>query len=287
MSTVGYDADPDPNVLEQMRRNAYDRSKWLETKTQKISQYDYSQEELTQFYTDLCDLIERVKSQLVCPVCSHLVKSTVVLDCGHFICQRCISRWFTGNRQSNCPTCKTELLGKPVPLIATDEIIREMGLFLKEAKYIQTQKSKLIGDSEKGTTKLVKCMNFVMLQRLKNIETQLMCDFCFTKVKQTTLVNCASDANTKRPFCKGCDQKYIKFYENEQGKSFDEPVSFPIFDQVAIEVYEFLNKVVAYSTQFKKPTRHLSPHGTISLKPIYKLLGATILIGFILFYFSM
>lgn len=68
------DIDPDPNVLEEMRRNAYDRSKWLQTYTCVISQYEFNKEEMTQFYSEMCDVLERMKSFLKCPFCKHTIK---------------------------------------------------------------------------------------------------------------------------------------------------------------------------------------------------------------------
>jgi hypothetical protein len=103
---------------------------------------------------------------------------------------------------------------------------------------------------------------------------------------QTFLVNCASDAFTRRPFCQGCDAKYIKFYEKEQGRTLMQPIRFALFDEIVDEFYEFFTKVVDYSKSCKEPTRFLSSTPRISLTPIYKLLAGTILIGIALMYYS-
>ena len=68
------DIDPDPNVLEEMRRMAYDRSKWLQTYTFIITQYEFNKEEMTQFYSEMCDVLERMKTYLKCPYCKHTIK---------------------------------------------------------------------------------------------------------------------------------------------------------------------------------------------------------------------
>lgn len=97
-------------------------------------------------------------------------------------------------------------------------------------------------------------------------------------------MRCAADAFTGRPLCVGCDIKYIKFYENEQGKSFDEPILFPSFDMVVTEFYGFLSSIVDYCKSKKVPIRLLNRTGRISLRPIYKLIAAAILIGIFLMY---
>jgi len=70
-----------------------------------------------------------------------------------------------------------------MPLYAIDAVLVDMNLFLKEAKYLQKSISSPSLDA-KETAKRLKSMNFVLLQRFKNIESQLMCDFCFNKLNQ-------------------------------------------------------------------------------------------------------
>jgi len=133
---------------------------------------------------------------------------------------------------------------------------------------------------------VLKSMNFVLLQRLKNIESQLMCDFCFKQINKTFLVICSSSAFTYRPFCQGCDEKDIKFYDTEQGRKLKPAFQFGNYDSVVNEFYEYFNKVVDYSKSSKVPTRFVSSTQPISFKPIYKLLLGAILIGIILMYYS-
>lgn len=109
----------------------------------------------------------------------------------------------------------------------------------------------------------------------------------FLPHEQTCLVRCAADSFTGRPLCVGCDTKYMKFYENEQGKSFDHPIMYPGFDGIVSEFNHFLANVVDYCKSKKVPIR-LSRNNTniISLRPVYKLLVAAILIGVFLLYLS-
>lgn len=68
----------------------------------------------------------------------------------------------------------------PLPVYAVDEITKDIGLFLKEARFFKASQMK--PTNEKDAKKLLKSMNFVFLQRIKNLEGQLMCDYCFTKL---------------------------------------------------------------------------------------------------------
>lgn len=68
----------------------------------------------------------------------------------------------------------------PLPVYAVDEITKDIGLFLKEARFFKASQVKPA--NEKDAKKLLKSMNFVFLQRIKNLEGQLMCDYCFTKL---------------------------------------------------------------------------------------------------------
>ncbi|CAL8095397.1 unnamed protein product [Orchesella dallaii] len=284
-SSSSPEIDPDPNVLEEMRRMAYDRSKWLQTYTFIISQYEFNKEEMTQFYSEMCDLLENMKTYLKCPFCKHTIKKSAILPCGHLLCQKCVSRRFIGAVKSQCPTCECEVEKTvPLPVYAVDEITKEIALFLKEARFFKSSLMKPV--KENDAKKLLKSMNFVFLQRIKNLEGQLMCDYCFNKLNTTCLVRCAADAFTGRPLCVGCDTKYIRFYQNEQGKTFDEPIQFPTFDTIVSEFYGFLMNVVDYCKSKKVPIRLLNKSGIISLRPVYKLLVAAILIGLFLIYFS-
>ncbi len=52
--------------------------------------------------------------QLVCTVCSHVVRDPVYVEsrdsCGHVFCRSCVSRWITQKREqqevASCPTCR-------------------------------------------------------------------------------------------------------------------------------------------------------------------------------------
>jgi len=280
------DIDPDPNVLEEMRRVAFDRSKWLQTYTFIISQYEFNKEEMSQFYSEMCDALERMKVFLKCPYCKHTIKQSAILSCGHLVCQKCVTKKFIGAVKSRCPSCECDIeKSVPLPVYSVNEITKEIGLFVKEARFFKASQMKEAA-SEKDAKKLLKSMNFVFLQRIKNLEGQLMCDYCFNKLNTTCLVRCAADSFTGRPLCVGCDSKYIRFYQNEQGKTFDEPIQFPSYDMVVSEFYGFLSNVVDYCKSKKVPSRLLNRSGRISLRPIYKLLVAAILIGVVLLYLS-
>lgn len=114
-----------------------------------------------------------------------------------------------------------------MPFYAMDAIVSDMNSFIKEAKYFQTPTA-LDASKPDESVKRIKSMNFVLLQRLKNIESNLMCDYCFNKIRkvtypintiinwylytditeillfccfQTYLIHCSSNAFTFRPFC--------------------------------------------------------------------------------------
>jgi hypothetical protein len=90
-------------------------------------------------------------------------------------------------KQTDCPTCKEDTAeGKVFPFYAMDSLVRDMALFLKEAKFFQDPDAKVLKEP-KDVAKRLKSMNFVLLQRLKNIESQLMCDFCFSRIKKVSM----------------------------------------------------------------------------------------------------
>lgn len=74
MSEQQHDRDLDPVSLENQRRMAYDRSKWLQTSTHEIAKYEYTKEELKQFFNELLDVMGRVKSKFGCSLCGTFPK---------------------------------------------------------------------------------------------------------------------------------------------------------------------------------------------------------------------
>jgi len=277
--------DPDPVALEKQRRMAYDRSKWLQTCTYEIAKYEYNREELNQFYEDLKDVVGRIKTKFVCSLCGTFPRKTFVLRCGHLFCAKCASsRWNQGkDGQSTCPKCK--VVQEPTSsFFAVDSIVNDVNTFLKEARYFQ--ELLIISDGSKESSKKLKNMNFALLTRLKNIECQLMCDYCFNRISKTFLVNCATNAPTYRPFCDGCDGKYIQFYEKEQGQLLKDSFRLETYDSIVVEFFEFLDSVVDYSKKSKTPMRFQSSSGTISLFPVYKILVGVAILGIVLMYYS-
>lgn len=85
---------------------------------------------------------------------------------------------------------------------------------------------------------------------------------------------------------KGCDTRYIKFYETEQGRTLGVPFPFDMFDTVVTDFYEVVDKVVEFSKGSKVPTRFLSSNGRISFVPIYKMLLGLAIVGIIMLYYS-
>jgi len=106
----------------------------------------------------------------------------VALNCGHCCCDRCAGHWTA--KDSACPTCKTELSKKPVYLYAIDDVVKEMSKFQKECKYFFNSKEEILDGkfNPQNLAKVTKTMNYILLHRLKNIESQLMCDFCHYKL---------------------------------------------------------------------------------------------------------
>ncbi|XP_021948760.1 uncharacterized protein LOC110846350 [Folsomia candida] len=277
--------DLDPTALENMRRMAYDRSKWLQTCTYEIAKYEYTKEELNQFYDELKDVIGRVKTNYVCQLCNQFPKKSYILPCGHVFCAKCATKSWNKGKQSTCPNCKVSHEMTAMPFYAMDAIVSDMNSFIKEAKYFQTPTA-LDASKPDESVKRIKSMNFVLLQRLKNIESNLMCDYCFNKIRKTYLIHCSSNAFTFRPFCHGCDTRYIKFYETEQGRTLGVPFPFDMFDTVVTDFYEVVDKVVEFSKGSKVPTRFLSSNGRISFVPIYKMLLGLAIVGIIMLYYS-
>jgi len=282
------DSDLDPVALESMRRSNFDRSKWLQTATAEIAKYQYNREELNQFYNELQDVVGRVKAKFTCQLCNQFPKKSLILACGCILCAKCASRF---KKQSICPKCKISHFDfdEPKPFYAIDTMAGEMASFSKEAKFFLNQKedNSKLPDNPKEAAKRLKSMNFVLLQRLKNMEAQLMCDFCFNRINKTHLVNCSSSVFTFRPFCQGCDARYIKFYETEQGKKLRDPFAFEPFDFVVDDFYEFMEKTVEYSKSSKIPIRFMSSGSSaIDFTPIYKMIAGFAIIGLVMLYYS-
>lgn len=113
------------------------------------------------------------------------------MPCSHFFCGKCSSRCrLNKENQSTCPCCKQSFDVSATPFYAFDAIVVDMNLFTKEAKYFQNPNVvTAMSDTTKDAVKKLKSMNFVLLQRLKNIECQLMCDFCNNRIQKVSTQN--------------------------------------------------------------------------------------------------
>ncbi|ODV92815.1 hypothetical protein CANCADRAFT_56378 [Tortispora caseinolytica NRRL Y-17796] len=71
-------------------------------------------------YAELKDLT----SSCVCSICSEIMCTPVITECGHSYCYECLLSWF--ETSSSCPHCRTDLKQKPIRNIALQELITKI-----------------------------------------------------------------------------------------------------------------------------------------------------------------
>ena len=82
--------------------------------------------------SDKCaGLIEKIASELGCPICQELLVHPCVLAvCGHMFCFAClhtaVSRVGTRRRTPTCPTCRCHIESPPAPSYAVRQVIMHM-----------------------------------------------------------------------------------------------------------------------------------------------------------------
>ena len=76
--------------------------------------------------------LERV---LACSICGDVVYDAVTLDCGHAFCRKCITGWFRVSPARQCPNCRKEHHGLPIPAPALNQIAKAWAARLPEARW--------------------------------------------------------------------------------------------------------------------------------------------------------
>ena len=70
-------------------------------------------------------LYERLRDELLCPICHEFIIDAVVLsECGHTFCKACLSQWI--NTKHTCPECRANVRTKPTRCRVFDSLVNQL-----------------------------------------------------------------------------------------------------------------------------------------------------------------
>ncbi|KAK6201133.1 associated with histones/Spt16/Pob3 [Scheffersomyces amazonensis] len=70
------------------------------------------------------NLLSKISLSTECSICSDTMNIPYTLECGHTFCYECLKNWF--KNKLNCPSCRFDIMHKPVLNISLKEIIKNI-----------------------------------------------------------------------------------------------------------------------------------------------------------------
>ncbi|XP_075086464.1 E3 ubiquitin protein ligase DRIP2-like [Nicotiana tabacum] len=163
-----------------------------------------------------------IKSVLTCGICKKLCKKvTIIEECCHRFCKKCITKKITEEKSHICPVCNLDLGCAPLQKIRPDNQVQEIRDIFSNRRKEYIERGIIEGNSKKGESKKVAEDNNAML-----IDNPLPATSSRIKEKSiSSLVSTKPEVSNNQNVPSGRRKGHVR---NANAPRFQDPIKFDL-----------------------------------------------------------